>query len=1660
MDRISARRQSARGQRAASRLHRAVIEVVEPRLMLSVLPSGFVETEHLSGLASPTSMAVAPDGRVFVAQQNGIIRLIKNDLAVAQPVASITVDSSGERGLVGIGLDPDFATNKYLYAYYTATTPVSHNRLSRFTLSGDVVALNSEQILFDLPSVGSGIWHMGGGVHFGADGKLYVGVGDQQDPLASQSLDSPFGKILRLNPDGTIPTDNPFYSSTVGINKAIWAYGLRNPYTSAFQPGTGLYYINDVGQETWEEINQGVAGSNYGWPNTEGATSLPQYRGPIYAYTHGPECAITGGDFYNPATTQFPPQYVEKYFFMDFCAGWIKTFDPVTKQVGNFATGTNFPNDMRVASDGSMYYLSRGQPTGGQPATGKVYKIRYTASVSPWISTQPAPQTVAAGETAAFTVVASGPSPLSYQWLRNDIEIPGATSATYSLTAIAADGGASFKVRVSNSSGNITSMVAGLRVVAGNRPTATFNLPLPGTLYRAGDTIQYSATATDIEDGNLPASSYVWQVDLHHATHSHPFIAPTAGSTGGSFIVPNTGESSPDVFYRVHLTVTDQSGLTYSTFRDVSPRKANITLATNVPGLTLSLDGQPRTLPFTVLGVAGMTRLLSAPLQQTIGQTVYTFSGWSDGGAATHNIAFPLSDTTYTATYSAAAPTYLSSFGPTTAINGWGPYERDRSNGEQAATDGRTITLNGVTFTKGLGVHAASDLRYNLAGGYGRFQAQVGVDDEVGSQGSVIFQVFADGTKIFDSGVMTGASTTKSIDVDVTGKNILQLVVDPNGVNSYDHADWADAKLLAPGAPPPPPPPPPSGLFYPPVGFGTDTHAHGVTTADFNGDGKLDLAVANAGGNSLSVLFGNGDGTFGAATNYPVGSEPKSAFAKDLNNDGKLDLITANQGSATISVLINNGNGTFAPAVSYASPSGSHEAFAADFNGDGKADIAVVGWGSNIMRVLINSGSGTFPTGANYTVGNAPHSVIGADLDNDGDIDLAIANRDSNSVAILKNTGNGTFAASVFVNVGSGPHSIRAADLNGDGKIDLVTANEGGDSVSVLINTGNATFATAVILAAGSVPKGVAIADVNNDTKLDILVADSGGNYPSGDNAAGKKIAVLLGNGDGTFAAASFYDAGHTPFSVTTGDFDGDGDLDVVTANWHSNDITVLKNTTIDTAPPPPTNNPPVANDDSASTQSGAAVLVNVLANDTDSDGTLIASSVAISTAPANGTTTVDTITGRITYTPGASFVGTDTFYYTVKDNGGATSNPAKVTVTVGAPPPPPPPPGTIVFLSDLTPTSATNGWGPYERDRSNGEQGATDGRTLTLNGVTFAKGLGVHAASDIRYALAGQYTRFDSVIGVDDESGNSGSVIFRVYLDNVLVFDSGVMGGASANQVVSLDLAGRSALRLVVDTNCAADWDHADWADAKLTKGTPVPDTQAPSTPTNLRTTSITANSIALAWDASTDNVGVAGYEIYRDGVKVGTSTTATYNDSVGLTANTTYTYTVRAYDAVPNYSTLSAAISPKTLAPGALVYLSDLNPVSATNGWGNYERDRSNGETGANDGRTITLNGVTYAKGLGVHANSDIVYNLNGQYANFQAAIGVDDEVGNEGNVIFRVYVDGVLIYDSGAMTGASATKLLSLNVAGKSQLRLVVDSNGTNNSDHADWADAKLT
>jgi len=623
----------------------------------ATVPAGFSDSVVASGLSSPTSMEIAPDGRIFVCQQGGALRVIKNGSLLATPFLTVSVNSSGERGLLGVAFDPDFANNRFLYVYYTTSGTPIHNRVSRFTASSvnpDVVQAGSELVLVDLENL-SATNHNGGAIRFGADGKLYIAAGENAVGSNSQSLNNRLGKVLRINSDGSIPSDNPFFNTASGDNRSIWARGLRNPFTFAIQPGTGRMLINDVGQNTWEEIDEGIAGANYGWPTSEGPTNCTNagFTCPVYSYDHSQGCAITGGAFYNPTNVTFPASYTGKYFFAEYCGNWIKYIDPDSPPANNaastFATGISSPVDLRVGSDGSLYYLARG--------AGAVGRIQYVANQAPEITQHPVNRTVSEGGTANFSVSASGTPTLQYQWQVDQADIPGATLSSFSLANVElGDDGAMFRCRVTNAFGSDTSDEARLTVTPNTAPTATINQPTAGSRYNAGQTVNYSGSATDGQDPSIPAANFTWQVDFHHDTHSHPFIPPFSGVTSGSFQVPNTGETATNVWYRIQLTVRDSGGLTHTTTRDIDPNTVTLNLASNPTGAALTLDDQPVTAPTSFPSVVGMLRNIGVLSPQSIASNTYQYSSWSDGGAQSHNITAPAAPTTYTANLSVVVP--------------------------------------------------------------------------------------------------------------------------------------------------------------------------------------------------------------------------------------------------------------------------------------------------------------------------------------------------------------------------------------------------------------------------------------------------------------------------------------------------------------------------------------------------------------------------------------------------------------------------------------------------------------------------------------------------------------------------------------------------------------------------------------------------------------------------------------------------------------------------------------------------------------------------------------------------------------------------------------------------------------------------------------------
>lgn len=338
-----------------TRKHPASVEGLEPRRLFALsLPDGFSSDTYAAGINAGTALAFAPDGRLFVTEKNGALRIVPagGDPSGANTATALTlsVRTEAERGLLGVALGPTFQTDSFVYLYYTADQPAVHNRVSRFTLVGNSIDPASETVLLDLPDLVNDT-HNGGALHFGPDGKLYVGVGDNRIRDLAPSLDSPLGKILRINPDGTIPADNPFYSRTTGIDRAIWARGLRNPYTFDFDPRSGRMYINDVGENTYEEINLSAAGADYGWPASEGPTRAPGITAPVVALRHPQWSAIIGGAF---AASGF-------YYFGDFSRGQIATLNPRTNRVAPFATGASLISGLSAGPDGNVYLINYSQ---------------------------------------------------------------------------------------------------------------------------------------------------------------------------------------------------------------------------------------------------------------------------------------------------------------------------------------------------------------------------------------------------------------------------------------------------------------------------------------------------------------------------------------------------------------------------------------------------------------------------------------------------------------------------------------------------------------------------------------------------------------------------------------------------------------------------------------------------------------------------------------------------------------------------------------------------------------------------------------------------------------------------------------------------------------------------------------------------------------------------------------------------------------------------------------------------------------------------------------------------------------------------------------------------------------------------------------------------
>jgi glucose/arabinose dehydrogenase/PKD repeat protein len=658
------------------------------------VPAGFAD-EHVATVVRATALAFTPDGRMLTPGKDGPLYLTRpgGSPQVALDIApQVCFDS--ERGLLGVAIDPLFSQNRFIYLYYTykkfgtcpsntATSPV--NRVSRFVLPDtDVVDPASETVLVDNIPSPDGI-HNAGDLGFGADGYLYASVGDGGCDFrgdsgcfllndAARDLGGLSGKVLRITRDGATPPDNPFVGgrgvpcrltgSTDGNRRCteIYASGLRNPFRFASDPGSNRINVNDVGAARWEEIDRLASGADFGWNVREGPCARDSatncgappagMTNPIHSYSHDTGCtSITAGAFV-PAGV-WPAEHDGRYIFGDLVCGKLfeLTEQPAGAQefagdLGNVIDATFGPHGATQA----LYYI-----TWGDYPNDQVRRIAYVGSGNR------APEAVADGSPRAgsvpLTVQFSGAGstdadgdPLSYTWDFGDgspTQAGSEVSHTYTQSG-------TFTATLQVTDGRGGEDIATVRVRPGSEPPAvSISSPAAGQRFTVGETIALSGSASDPEDGPLPADALSWRVVRHHDTHTHPFLPPTPGDPPVEIQgpAPEDIHATAGSYLEVFLTATDSDGLTTTVTRDLHPRLVDLTFETEPAGLTLEVAGSPVTGPTTVTSWEGWQIPVTASDQTDSEGSGVTFVSWSDGGTATHDITTPAAPATYTARF-------------------------------------------------------------------------------------------------------------------------------------------------------------------------------------------------------------------------------------------------------------------------------------------------------------------------------------------------------------------------------------------------------------------------------------------------------------------------------------------------------------------------------------------------------------------------------------------------------------------------------------------------------------------------------------------------------------------------------------------------------------------------------------------------------------------------------------------------------------------------------------------------------------------------------------------------------------------------------------------------------------------------------------------------
>ncbi|RZU14246.1 glucose/arabinose dehydrogenase [Kribbella rubisoli] len=719
----------------------------------AVAPTGFSEQVVFTGLTNPTNVAFSPDGRVFVAEKSGLIKVFDS---LDDPTPSVYADLRTEvynywdRGLLGMALNPNFPTDPRIYVLYTHDgliggptpkwgTPDTNDdpcpsppgpTADGCQASARLSVLNengAEQVLVEdwcqvFPS------HSIGSIEFGPDGMLYAGGGDGgsfnyvdygQDSYPSSDLtpDNPCGdgpaavgttltpptaeggalraqdvrttgdptgldgSIIRIDPDtGQAAPGNPALSSADLNTRRIVANGLRNPMRFTFRPGTKEMWIGDVGYSTWEEIDRIVDPTakvtNFGWPCYEGAGRQPGYdainvnicenlyaagpsavASPYYAYKHtdhivtGESCtvgssSISGMQFYGSGN--YPAEYDGALFFADYSRRCVWAMMPGANglpdpaKIQTFASGYG-ATKLQVGPGGDIFAVDYDN--------GRILRYVYDATNNPPTAVIHAdPSSGATPLTVTFDGTASNDAdgnPLTYSWdLDGDGVYDDSTAATVQHTYTTAG---EVVARLKVSDGHTTSATSMQINVANTAPTALITSPGPATTWKVGDTISFSGSATDPEQGTLPATALTWSLIMHHCPsdcHTHTITSMTGA--GGTFTAPDHEYPS---YLELKLTATDAQGLTDTKSVRLDPKTVGLRLASSPAGLPVTSLNTTAKTPFTSTVIVGSSVSVSAEPTQASANQLYRFASWSDGGARDHNLVAPAAVTTYTAAY-------------------------------------------------------------------------------------------------------------------------------------------------------------------------------------------------------------------------------------------------------------------------------------------------------------------------------------------------------------------------------------------------------------------------------------------------------------------------------------------------------------------------------------------------------------------------------------------------------------------------------------------------------------------------------------------------------------------------------------------------------------------------------------------------------------------------------------------------------------------------------------------------------------------------------------------------------------------------------------------------------------------------------------------------